>query len=107
MKGWFRQTTLVYRFFLPQLQGENMKNSEKEMLEMVLKMLKSMDERLVNSLPQLFTSQEAADYLGVREQTLKIWRVQGVGPSFCKVEKCVRYSFDDLKNYLNQQKINH
>jgi len=80
----------------------------KEILEMIFEKLQSIDERLLNPspLPRLLTSQEAADYLGCKLQTLRAWRTQGTGPSYLKVEKCVRYSMDDLKKYVCQKKIN-
>ena len=50
---------------------------------------------------RLFTPKEAADFLGVSERTLQIWRMEGRGSRFIKVaSNKVRYSPMDLRVWL-------
>lgn len=49
----------------------------------------------------LLTPRQAADILGVRTQTLALWRVTGKhGLPFIKVGASVRYRQSDLENWL-------
>lgn len=50
---------------------------------------------------KLFTSDEAAEILGIKPATMRIWRMQGKGPHFKKVGHFVRYSEADLNVYLD------
>lgn len=42
----------------------------------------------------------AAAYLGLRPNTLEIWRHQKRGPKFYKIGRCVVYDRDDLEAYV-------
>lgn len=42
----------------------------------------------------------AAAYLGLSPKTLSRWRWAGKGPSFRKFGGAVRYSYDDLNNFV-------
>ena len=54
----------------------------------------------------LLNTQEAAQYLGVREQLLVAWRYESRGPAFHRLGgRLVRYSADDLNAWLEDQKI--
>jgi len=42
----------------------------------------------------------AAAYLGLRPNTLEIWRHKKRGPKFYKIGRCVVYDQDDLEAYV-------
>lgn len=50
---------------------------------------------------KLFTGQEAAEFLKISEQTLRIQRIKGGGLKYVKVGRLVRYRQSDLETYLN------
>lgn len=52
----------------------------------------------------MLSTKEAADYLGLNENTLRYWRHVGDGPkSFRLGKKLVHYLQDDLDQWLNDQ----
>jgi hypothetical protein len=51
----------------------------------------------------LIDTTKAAQILGVKKNTLEIWRHQKKGPPFRKIGKLVRYSKLDIHNYLDGQ----
>jgi excisionase family DNA binding protein len=53
---------------------------------------------------KLLTSQEAAKLLGLKPNTLEIWRWRGCGPSYRKVGRLVRYAEADVFDWLDGQK---
>lgn len=46
------------------------------------------------------TTKEAAMWLGLKSNTLEVWRVYGKGPKFLKMGRAVRYRLEDLNAYL-------
>jgi len=57
--------------------------------------------RLIEEAPmKLLTTIEAAEYLGLKKNTLEIWRWRGCGPAYKKFGHCVRYAESDLLNYI-------
>lgn len=42
----------------------------------------------------------AAEFLGVRPNTLEIWRHQKRGPKFYRVGRCIVYDQEDLDAYV-------
>lgn len=50
---------------------------------------------------KLFTTKEAADLLGLKPQTLELWRMQTKGPAFVKMGRSVRYREEDLQAYIH------
>jgi hypothetical protein len=44
-------------------------------------------------------TEEAAEFLGVAANTLSVWRMQGRGPEFYKVDRRVRYSMQALEDF--------
>lgn len=47
------------------------------------------------------TTEQAADYIGYREGTLRVWRAKEVGPPYVKAPGGgVRYSSDDLDTWI-------
>jgi excisionase family DNA binding protein len=59
------------------------------------------------SLPELLTSQQAADHLGVTPQTLAVWRcTRRYAVPFVKVGSKVRYRRADLDRFLRRRTEN-
>ncbi len=54
---------------------------------------------------RLLSRQQAADMLGVREQTLRRWACERRGPSFVKVGALVRYRRDELLDYIERHAV--
>lgn len=52
---------------------------------------------------KLLTTQEAAEHLTVRPNTLEIWRLKGAGPVFRKIGRSVRYLESDVLAWLDAQ----
>ena len=52
-------------------------------------------------IEKLLTGREAADFLQISEQTLRIQRIKGGGAKYVKVGRLVRYRQSDLETYLN------
>lgn len=50
---------------------------------------------------KLLNTKETAALLGVKPNTLDIWRHYGRGPKFHKVGRLVKYAESDVINYLN------
>ncbi len=57
---------------------------------------------------ELLTPNQAAEYLGVKAQTLAVWRSTGrYGLRFIKVGKRVQYSLADLDSFLDANTMTH
>jgi predicted DNA-binding transcriptional regulator AlpA len=52
---------------------------------------------------KLLNNQQTAELLGLRANTLEIWRLQGKGPRFRKVGRNVRYVETDVLDWLDAQ----
>lgn len=48
---------------------------------------------------------EASKFLGLKPQTLAVWRTKGTGPAYYKIGSNVRYSRTDLEVYIKQQRV--
>lgn len=57
----------------------------------------------VGILRQLGKPLEVAEYLGVPERTLTQWRYLGKGPKFIPVGRHIRYRWNDVEQWLDQQ----
>ncbi len=54
--------------------------------------------------PELLTADQAAEFLGIKPQTLSIWRSTGrYSLPFVKVGRCVRYRREDLNRFLAER----
>ena len=53
--------------------------------------------------PDLLTNEEAADLLGIKPNTLEIWRTKGKGPKFVKMGAAVRYRLADLNAWMEER----
>ena len=54
---------------------------------------------------RLMNPREAAEFLGLKEQTLACWRVDGRHLSFIKVGRSVKYRQSDLEKFLDRRTI--
>ncbi len=52
---------------------------------------------------KLLNTAQAAELLGVKKNTLEIWRYEKKGPKFRKVGALVRYAESDLLAYLDER----
>ncbi|TSD68088.1 helix-turn-helix transcriptional regulator [Aeromicrobium piscarium] len=50
----------------------------------------------------LLTPEQVSDLLGVKTQTLAQWRWRKTGPKFQKVGRLVRYSPEDVDQWLHE-----
>jgi excisionase family DNA binding protein len=55
----------------------------------------------------LLTEQQAAERLTVAVKTLQAWRVRGGGPKFVKLGRSVRYTEQDLEEYVRAHTVAH
>jgi excisionase family DNA binding protein len=54
----------------------------------------------------MLTRREAAEYLGIRPQTLASWACNGrYGLRFIKIGKCVRYKIADLDAFVERRAV--
>lgn len=53
---------------------------------------------------KLLTNKDAAALLGLKPNTLDIWRIQGKGPIYRKVGRSVRYAESDVTDWLEGTK---
>lgn len=53
---------------------------------------------------RLLNTAEAAEYLGLAENTLRIARIRGSGPAYRKFGRAVRYAVEDLTTYVERAK---
>lgn len=56
-------------------------------------------------MKNILTTQEAADYLGMKPITLEAWRRNNKGPVYSKPEGTVFYLKDDLDAFITQGRI--
>lgn len=48
----------------------------------------------------LLDETEVSQILGVASQTLRIWRLRGKGPKFCKIGRLAKYRPDELRRWI-------
>jgi excisionase family DNA binding protein len=54
--------------------------------------------------PEIFTTAQAARYLGVSEATLRFWRANGEGPKYFRAgDRLIRYRRVDLDKYIESR----
>ncbi len=54
---------------------------------------------------QLYSPESLAEYLGVPVKTVYRWNYTGTGPKFSKVGRHVRYQPEDVRAWLNAQRV--
>jgi excisionase family DNA binding protein len=55
---------------------------------------------------ELKKAEEAAKYLGLAEQTLRMWRHKRKGPAYVKVGRLICYLKSDLDDYIKINRHN-
>jgi len=58
------------------------------------------------SQKDIFGTKGAGEYLGLHSNTLEQWRLEGKGPTFCKMGRAVRYKREDLDHFIEQCRKN-
>jgi excisionase family DNA binding protein len=53
-------------------------------------------------MEKLLSTEEAAGFLNCQPQTLNRWRHEGKGPRYFKVGRLVRYSENQLKEWIGE-----
>ena len=53
----------------------------------------------------LFTTREAAQYLGLAKITLDTWRSKGKPPAYVKIHRSVRYRRADLDAFILEHRV--
>lgn len=48
----------------------------------------------------LLTTPQAANQLGLKPETLEVWRLKGGGPEYVKLGKAVRYSQEAIDKFI-------
>jgi len=48
-----------------------------------------------------YTTQQAAEIIGIKPSTLEVYRVYGKGPRFCRIGRKVLYPEDEIKAFLD------
>ncbi len=56
-------------------------------------------------MTELLTTEEAARILGVKPQSLAVWRLHGENLPFVKVGRLVRYRRSDIEKWLEAQTV--
>jgi predicted DNA-binding transcriptional regulator AlpA len=56
-------------------------------------------------IPRPLTESEAAELIGVKPQTMAVWRSKGTGPPYLKTGRSIRYLNEDIKEYLQQRRV--
>jgi hypothetical protein len=51
------------------------------------------------------TDREASQITGLAVQTLRNYRMMRKGPAYSKVGSSIRYSVDDLKNFMSKHRV--
>ena len=60
-----------------------------------------------DALPIHSNERKAADMLGVSVKSLRRWRYQRSGPPYVTLRHLIRYSVQDLQNWMAGQKVSH
>jgi len=55
----------------------------------------------------LLTTEQAAEWLGLKSVTLKAYRTKGGGPAFHKLGRAVRYDIADLQAWVDARRRRH
>ncbi len=54
---------------------------------------------------KLLTTKELSELLGIAKYTLIKYRLQGKGPHFIKLGRVVRYRLQDIKDWIEENKV--
>lgn len=81
---------------------------EKKLQQLICKVLTDQLQGLVPASQtddNLLTSKQLAKLLGVKTQTVSVWRTKGIGPAYVKAIDSVRYRYGDVKTWLKEQTV--
>ena len=56
--------------------------------------------------PRYINERQVSQMTGIALSTLRNQRFKGIGIPYCKLNRSVRYSFEDVVRYMEQHKIN-
>lgn len=51
---------------------------------------------------ELLTTEQLAELLSLRTNTIEVWRLKGHGPRFCKLGRSIRYRRADVEEWINE-----
>lgn len=51
---------------------------------------------------EFMTTKEVADTLGIKKNTLALWRMKGFGPKYYKLGRSVRYKKADVEDWIDE-----
>lgn len=55
----------------------------------------------IMSAIKLLNTQEVAEILGYKPNTLEIWRNRGIGPKYRKIGRLVKYAESDINAFID------
>lgn len=58
-----------------------------------------------NMAAELLTSQQVADLLGLKKDTIEKWRRQRRGPAFVRLGGAIRYRQSAIRKFLDDQTV--
>lgn len=53
---------------------------------------------------RLLTTEEAGEFLGLSEKTMRTWRMENMGPYFIKINRSIRYRREDLEAFISSNR---
>jgi Helix-turn-helix domain len=57
-------------------------------------------------MKELLSTVEAAEWLGLKEITLREWRSDRKGPPYIEISaRCIRYALKDLEKYVAERRV--
>ena len=59
----------------------------------------------MQKIEHYLNDEQAADFLNLSKQTLRNWRCKCRGPAYTKAGRAIRYSFDDLKKFMEKNRV--
>jgi len=60
-------------------------------------------DQISRPIGKLLSEREVEALYGFRVRTLQRWRTTGAGPRFCKANRAVLYSIDDIEAFLSER----
>ena len=73
---------------------------ELEDTDIMLKIKDIIEAMGAESIPENLNTDEAADFLRVRPNTLAVWRTKSVGPRYARLGRKIIYTKADLKDFV-------
>ena len=61
----------------------------------------------MQKMENFLNDEEAAKFLRLSPQTLRNWRTQSRGPAYIKAGRAIRYAMEDLRAFMNQNRVNN